>query len=146
MGTWMQRIAVSWLVYRLTESALVLGLISFVSLIPSLILSPFIGSFVDRRQKYRIVLITQIGLMLQAGVLAALVFFGYYNVWWIGVLSLAQGIINTFDVTARQSDRKSVVEGKRGSVGVSLGGRRIIKKKPLNISTNTPTVAETVPH
>ena len=112
MGTWMQRIAVSWLVYRLTESALVLGVISFLSLIPSLVLSPFIGSFVDRHQKYRIVLITQIGLMMQAGVLAAMVFFGYYNIWWIGVLSLAQGIINTFDVTARQSLMVELVDNK----------------------------------
>ena len=112
MGTWMQRIAVSWLVYRLTESALVLGVVSFVSLIPSLVLSPFIGSFVDRHQKYRIVLLTQIGLMLQAGALAAMVFFGYYNVWWIGVLSLAQGIINTFDVTARQSLMVELVDNK----------------------------------
>ncbi|MGV3761603.1 MFS transporter [Parapedobacter sp.] len=112
MGTWMQRIAVSWLVYRLTESALVLGVISFLSLIPSLVLSPFIGSFVDRQQKYRIVLVTQIGLMLQAGTLAAMVFFGYYHVWWIGVLSLAQGIINTFDVTARQSLMVELVDNK----------------------------------
>lgn len=103
MGTWMQRIAVSWLVYRLTGSAFVLGLISFVSLAPSLVLSPFIGSFVDRHNRYRIVLTTQFGLMLQAGALTLLVFLGHYNVWWIGVLSFIQGVINTFDVTARQS-------------------------------------------
>ena len=112
MGTWMQRIAVSWLVYRLTGSAFVLGAISFVSLIPSLILSPFIGSFVDRRRKYRIVLTTQIGLMLQAGALAAMVFFGYYNVRWIGLLSLVQGVINTFDVTARQSLMVELVDDR----------------------------------
>lgn len=112
MGTWMQRIAVSWLVYRLTESALILGLVSFVSLIPSLILSPFIGSFVDRHQKYRIVLITQIGLMIQAGTLAMMVFLGYYSVWWIGLLSFIQGVINTFDVTARQSLMVELVDEK----------------------------------
>ncbi len=112
MGTWMQRIAVSWLVYRLTESALILGVVSFVSLIPSLILSPFIGSFVDRHQKYRIVLITQIGLMLQAGTLAVMVFLGYYSVWWIGLLSFIQGVINTFDVTARQSLMVELVDEK----------------------------------
>ncbi len=108
----MQRIAVSWLVYRLTESALVLGVISFISLIPSLLLSPFIGSFVDGHQKYRIVLITQVGLMLQAGVLAVMVFLGYYSVWWIGVLSLVQGVINTFDVTARQSLMVELVDDR----------------------------------
>ncbi|WP_353126398.1 MFS transporter [Parapedobacter pyrenivorans] len=112
MGTWMQRIAVSWLVYRLTESALILGLVSFVSLIPSLILSPFIGSFVDRHQKYRIVLITQIGLMVQAGALALMVFLGYYSVWWIGALSFIQGVVNTFDVTARQSLMVELVDEK----------------------------------
>ena len=112
MGTWMQRIAVSWLVYRLTESAFALGLVSFVSLIPSLILSPFIGSFVDRHNKYRIVVITQIGLMLQAGVLALLVFIGDYNVWWIGALSFVQGVISTFDVTARQSLMVELVDDK----------------------------------
>ncbi len=103
MGTWMQRIAVSWLVYRLTESAFILGFISFLSLVPSLVLSPFIGSFVDRHNKYRILLITQSGLMFQAGALALLVFLGNYSVFWIGVLSLLQGVVNTFDVTARQS-------------------------------------------
>ncbi|MBK1441751.1 MFS transporter [Parapedobacter sp. ISTM3] len=112
MGTWMQRIAVSWLVYRLTESAFILGLVSFAALIPSLVLSPFIGSFVDRHQKYRIVVITQCGLMLQAGALALMVFLGYYSVWWIGVLSLIQGVINTFDVTARQSLMVELVDDK----------------------------------
>jgi Arabinose efflux permease len=112
LGTWMQRIAVSWLVYRLTESAFVLGLISFVALIPSLVLSPFIGSFVDRHQKYRIVVTTQFGLMLQAGVLALMVFLGYYSVWWIGLLSFMQGVINTFDVTARQSLMVELVDDK----------------------------------
>ncbi|SFC23167.1 Transmembrane secretion effector [Parapedobacter composti] len=112
MGTWMQRVAVSWLVYRLTESALMLGLVSFLALIPSLILSPFIGSFVDRHQKYRIVVITQFGLMLQAGALALLVFSGYYSVWWIAALSFIQGVINTFDVTARQSLMVELVDDK----------------------------------
>jgi len=112
MGTWMQRIGVSWLVYRLTESAFVLGLVSFVALIPSLILSPFIGSFVDRHNRFRIVLSTQVGLMLQAGALTALVFLGHYDVWWIGVLSFIQGVINTFDVTARQSLMVELVEDK----------------------------------
>ncbi|WP_257668013.1 MFS transporter [Parapedobacter tibetensis] len=112
MGTWMQRIAVSWLVYRLTESALALGLVSFVSLIPSLVLSPFIGSFVDRSNKYRILLTTQAGLMMQAGTLALLVFLGDYNVIWIGLLSFIQGVINTFDVTARQSLIVELVEDK----------------------------------
>lgn len=103
IGTWMQRVAISWLVYRITGSALLLGLVTFLSLIPSLILSPFVGTFIDRHNKFRVVKITQIALMLQAGVLAAMVWLNYYNMAWIAVLSLVQGIINAFDTTARQS-------------------------------------------
>jgi MFS family permease len=103
IGTWMQRVAISWLVYRLTGSAFLLGLVTFLSLIPSLVLSPFVGTFVDRHNKFKVVKITQLGLMVQAGVLAAMVWLNYYSMTWIAVLSLAQGVINAFDTTARQS-------------------------------------------
>jgi hypothetical protein len=76
----MQRIAISWLVYRLTDSVFWLGFVSFVSLSPSLFLSPFIGSFVDGRSKYRMVVTTQVLLMLQAGMLTLLLFFGWESV------------------------------------------------------------------
>lgn len=112
IGTWMQRVAVSWLIYRITGSAFLLGAITFLSLIPSLFLSPFAGSFADRYNKYRVLMITQIGLMLQAGILAFMVWFQYYNVLWIGVLSLIQGIINSFDVNARQSLMIDLVDKK----------------------------------
>lgn len=103
IGTWMQRVAISWLVYRITGSALLLGLVTFLSLIPSLVLSPFVGTFIDRHNKFLMVKITQIALMVQAGVLAAMVWLNYYNMAWIAVLSLIQGVINAFDTTARQS-------------------------------------------
>src|SRR3954464_10192919 len=103
IGTWMQRVAISWLVYRITGSALLLGLVTFLSLIPSLVLSPFVGTFIDRHNKFRVVKITQVALMLQAGLLAAMVWFNYYNMAWIAILSLIQGVINAFDTTARQS-------------------------------------------
>lgn len=112
LGTWMQRIAVSWLVYRLTDSAFLLGLVVFISLIPSLILSPFIGSYVDKHEKYNVLVLTQIGLMIQAGVLALMVWSGHYTVVWIAVLSFIQGVINAFDVTARQSLMVDLVEEK----------------------------------
>jgi MFS family permease len=99
----MQRVAISWLIYRITGSALLLGLVTFLSLIPSLVLSPFVGTFIDRHNKFRVVKITQIALMLQAGVLAAMVWLNYYNIAWIAILSLVQGVINAFDTTARQS-------------------------------------------
>jgi MFS family permease len=112
VGTWMQKTAVSWLVYRLTGSALLLGLVGFVSLIPSLVLSPFAGSLIDRYNRYKILVITQVVSMLQAGALAALIFFEFYNIPVIIALSLVQGIINAFDVTCRQSLMVEMVDNK----------------------------------
>ena len=112
IGTWMQKTAVSWLVYRLTGSALLLGLVGFVSLIPSLVLSPFAGSLIDRYDRYKILVITQVVSMLQAGALAALIFFKFYNIPMIIALSLVQGIINAFDVTCRQSLMVEMVDKK----------------------------------
>ncbi|MCZ4243997.1 MFS transporter [Pedobacter punctiformis] len=112
VGTWMQRVAVSWLVYRLTGSAFLLGLITFLSLIPSLVLAPYAGSYVDRHNKFKILIITQIILMLQAGALALMIWFKYYDMFWIAGLSLVQGLVNAFDVTARQSLMVNLVEDK----------------------------------
>jgi len=88
LGTWMQRISISWLVYEFTDSMFWLGFVSFISLLPSLVLSPFIGSFVDGRLKYRVVVGTQILLMIQAGVLALVVYLGLANVYWLCILGL----------------------------------------------------------
>lgn len=112
IGTWMQKTAVSWLVYQITGSALLLGVVGFVSLIPSLVLSPYAGSLVDRHDRYRIMVITQVISMLQAAALAAIIFFGYNNILLIIGLSLVQGIINAFDVTCRQSLMVEMVNDK----------------------------------
>lgn len=112
IGTWMQRVAISWLVYRLTDSATLLGFVTFLSLIPSLFLSPYAGSFADRHNRYSIVKVTQFLLMLQALVLAILVWFQFYNIAIICVLSLAQGIITSFDTTARQAMMAEIVPDK----------------------------------
>lgn len=103
IGTWMQRIAISWMVYELTDSMFWLGFVSFISLSPSLFLSPFIGSFVDGRSKYKLVVITQILLMVQAGLLTLIVYLGMANVYWLCMLGFAQGVVNAFDVLGRQS-------------------------------------------
>lgn len=103
LGTWMQRIAISWLVYELTNSMFWLGFVSFISLSPSLFLSPFIGSFVDRRSKYKLVVWTQILLMIQAAALTWVVYVGLANVYWLCVLGFVQGVINAFDVLGRQA-------------------------------------------
>lgn len=109
IGTWMQRVAISWLVYRLTGSAFLLGLVSFLSLIPSLVLSPYAGSYVDRHNKYRVVKATQLALMLQAGAMALLVWMKWYSIPAICLLSLVQGIIAAFDNTGRQSMMADIV-------------------------------------
>ena len=113
VGTWMQRIAVSWLVYDVTHSAFYLGLIGFAGQIPMLVLSPYAGAYVDRHSRYRTLLSTQVASMIQAGLLALLVFLGHYHVLTILVLSLALGVINAFDTPARQALMIVLVEDKK---------------------------------
>lgn len=113
IGTWMQRIAVNWLVYDVTHSAFYLGLVAFAGQIPMLLLSPYAGAYVDRHSRYRILLATQIASMVQAGLLAFVVFFGYYHIPTIVLLSLILGIINSFDTPARQSLMIVLVQNKK---------------------------------
>lgn len=103
VGTWMQRMAISWLVYELTHSAFILGLVAFAGLIPMLILSPYAGAYVDRHSRYKTLLATQIASMLQAGILAFVVLTGHYDLTIIILLSIMLGIINAFDAPSRQS-------------------------------------------
>ena len=112
IGTWMQRIATSWLVYRLTGSAVLLGVVGFVSQIPTFILSPVGGVVADRWNKKTIFFVTQIFALLQALVLAILVIKGAITVPWIIALNIILGIINAFDVTARQSFVVEMIENK----------------------------------
>ncbi len=112
IGTWMQRIAVSWLVYRLTGSAFLLGFVGFAGQIPTFILASFAGVFIDRSSRYRILLTTQILATVQSALLAILTLTGYVAVWHIFLLSLSLGIINAFDMPARQSFVVDMVEGK----------------------------------
>ena len=102
-GTWMQNMALSWLVYRLTQSAALLGAVSFVSQIPVLFLSPWAGMVADRHSRHRIIIATQVAMMLQAFVLAALTLAHVVTVWEIFVLALALGVCNAFDIPGRQS-------------------------------------------
>lgn len=113
LGTWMQRIAISWMVYELTNSMFWLGFVSFASLSPSLFLSPFIGSFVDGRSKYKLVVTTQILLMIQTGVLTLVVYLGLANVYWLCALGFVQGVINAFDVLGRQALLPSLVGSRK---------------------------------
>lgn len=113
IGTWMQRIAVSWLVYNLTHSAFMLGLVAFAGQIPILLFSPYAGAYVDRHSRYKTLLFTQVASMIQAGLLAIVVWNGNYNVTVIILLSVLLGIINAFDTPSRQSFMILLVEDKK---------------------------------
>src|SRR3989339_167361 len=111
-GTWMQNIALSWLVYRLTGSALLLGIVGFAGQIPLSIISPFAGVVIDRSNKHKIILLTQVLSMLQAILLALLFFSGTLSIQLIIFLSAFLGLINAFDMTARQAFVSEIVENK----------------------------------
>jgi MFS family permease len=102
IGTWMQRTGVSWVVYSMTHSTFMLGLTIFASQFPSFLFSLPGGIASDRYNRYKILLITQTVSMLQAGVLATLVLLDHCNVFWLLTLSSVLGIVNAFDVPARQ--------------------------------------------
>ncbi|MFC4232667.1 MFS transporter [Parasediminibacterium paludis] len=112
IGTWMQRTAVSWLIYSLTHSALMLGLSIFASQFPSLVFSLLGGIVSDRYHRYKILLITQTASMLQAVLLAVLTLTNHAAVWQILALSVLLGIINSFDVPARQPLIHELVSNK----------------------------------
>jgi len=102
IGTWMQRTAVSWVVYTLTHSELMLGVSVFASQFPSFVFSLYGGIIADRYNRYKILLITQTASMVQAILLAILALTHHASVWVILTLSVILGIINAFDVPARQ--------------------------------------------
>ena len=108
-GTWMQRTAVLWLVYSITHSAFVLGVAVFAEQFPSFLFSVAGGIAADRYNRYQLLKITQIASMAQAVLLAVLVFTGHPLIWAILVLSAILGIINAFDVPARQALVNDVV-------------------------------------
>ena len=138
VGTWITRIATSWLVYRLTGSELLLGIVGFCGQIPTLLLAPYAGVIVDRSDRRRILVCTQILSLLQSVVLAVLTLGNWITVTHILLLQIVQGLINAFDTPARQAmvvdmvdDRadvpnaialnSSMVNGSR-IIGPSIGG------------------------
>lgn len=110
IGTWMTQLATIWLVYNLTNSPFMLGLVGFTSQIPSFFLAPFGGVFVDRFSTYRTLIGTQILAMIQSLVLAVLALTGVIEIWHIIALSLFQGFINAVDMPARQALVPELVE------------------------------------
>ncbi|MEH2179542.1 MFS transporter [Nostoc sp.] len=110
IGTWMTQLATIWLVYDLTKSPLMLGVVGFSSQIPNFFLAPFAGVFVDRFSRYRTLIGTQILAMIQSLTLAVLALTGVIEVWQIIALSLFQGFINALDTPARQAFVPELVE------------------------------------
>ncbi|HET9307778.1 MAG TPA: MFS transporter [Candidatus Sulfotelmatobacter sp.] len=103
IGTWMQTVAQSWLVYRLTGSGLLLGAVGFASQIPVFLVAPLGGITADRANRQRIVIATQTASMILAFILAALTLSGKVQVWHIFVLAALLGVVNAFDIPGRQS-------------------------------------------
>ena len=112
IGTWMQQIAMRWLVYRLTKSELMLGVVAFVSDIPLFFLVPFAGVLADRLKRHQILFVTQLLAAIQAAVLALLVITEFVAVWHVVVLGGLLGIISSFDITARQAFIVDMIENK----------------------------------
>jgi MFS family permease len=112
IGTWMTRIATSWLVYKLTGSALLLGTVSFAGQIPTFLFAPFAGVWIDRLDRRQVLLWTQVLSMIQSLLLAVLTLTNHINIPLILILSISQGIINAIDMPGRQAFTVQMVEDR----------------------------------
>ena len=129
VGNWMTRVATSWLVYRLTGSALLLGLVGFAGQIPTFLFAPFAGVWVDRLNRQRVLVITQGLAMLQSFALAALTLAKVITIPEIIALSAFQGLINAFDMPGRQSFMVHMVEDRQ-----DLGNAIAINSSMVNLA------------
>jgi MFS family permease len=112
IGTWLTRVAMAWLVYRLTNSALLLGVVGFAGAIPTFLLAPIAGVLVDRWNRHRVLVVTQAFAMVQSGLLAWFALRGTITVWHILSLAVFQGLINAFDTPARQAFVVEMVDAR----------------------------------
>jgi len=129
IGTWMTRVATGWLVYRLTGSALLLGTVSFCGQIPTFLLAPFAGVWVDRLDRRQVLVWTQVLSMVQSLLLAALTLSNHITIPWVLALSSMQGIINAFDMPARQAFLVQMVEDRK-----DLGNAIAINSSMVNMA------------
>lgn len=132
IGTWMQRTTMGWFVYRLTGSALLLGLIGFLSQIPSVFIGPFAGVWADKFKRLSILKITQSVSLIQALTLSILVLTNTIQIWHLVVLSLVSGITEAIDAPARQSlvieliEKKSLITNAIALNSAMFNGARLI--------------------
>jgi len=129
IGTWMTRLATSWLVYRLTGSALLLGVVGFAGQIPTFLFAPFAGVWVDRLNRRHVLIVTQVLAMLQSFALAALTLSKHINIPEIVALSALQGAINAFDMPGRQAFVVQMIERKD-----DLGNAIALNSSMVNIA------------
>jgi MFS family permease len=129
IGTWMTRLATSWLVYRLTGSAFLLGVVGFAGQIPTILFAPFAGVWIDRLNRRQVLLVTQILAMIQSLALAVLTLAGHINIQEIIGLSAFQGLINAFDMPARQAFLVQMVEDKQ-----DLGNAIALNSSMVNLA------------
>ena len=120
VGTWMQQIAMSWLVFRLTGSVFLLATVTFMAQIPVLVVTPYMRVFVDRFNRRALLVVTQSLSMVQALMMALLTLTGWIEVWHIMVLSLLIGLINALDNPTRQSFYPSLVPAEKLGNAIAL--------------------------
>lgn len=118
IGSWMTQTATVWLVYRLTDSPLWLGLVALTGQLPAILLSPFAGVWVDRLPRLKLLAITQVASMIQSLLLAAFTLTGHINIWILTALAIAQGTITAFDLPTRQSLPVLLVEKREHLAGL----------------------------
>ena len=135
IGTWIQRTTMGWFVYRLTGSAFLLGLVSFLSMIPSVFISPFAGAWADGWNRHHTMILTQVAFLLQTSVLAVLVLTGVINKhvqYPILILATLQGIIEAIDAPIRQSfvidlvQKRSMLPNAIATNSAMFNGARLI--------------------
>jgi MFS family permease len=129
IGTWITTTATNWLVYRLTGSALLLGVVGFAGQFPAFVAGPFAGIFVDRWNRHRLLVATQTISMLQSFALAALVLSNHITLTAIIALSVVQGLVNAFDMPARQAFLLTMVENR-----ADLGNAIALNSSMVNLA------------
>ncbi len=120
IGTWIQQVAVTWLVYRLTDSAFMLGIVGFSGQLPLFVIAPFAGVLADKSNRHKLLLYTQSLALLQALILSLLVFTEAVQIWQLIVLSIILGIINAFDMPIRQAFVVEMIDNKKEDLGNAI--------------------------
>lgn len=113
VGTWMQQLALSWLTYKLTNSAFLLGAVAFVGTAPSFFLGPVAGVLADRCNRHKLIICTQAAAMILAFLLAAFTLSGHIQLWQIIFVGLCSGLVNAVDIPARQSFVVDLIEDRK---------------------------------